>query len=223
MKNKKKKYRLKYKKILIILLIIVLTSFSFFKFINKNITNIYIINNTYFSDQEIINIASLEKYPSTVFNSCSIIKKRLEKNILIKYVKVYKKNWTEVYIELEENRPLYYLSTTSKTVLLDSSETEERYNVPTVINYIPDTLYSTFLTKMQNISEDVLNRISEIKYDPNDVDTERFLVSMNDGNYVYLTLYKFESINNYIEIVKQFENKKGILYLDSGEYFTIME
>ena len=46
---------------------------------------------------------------------------------------------------------------------------------------------------------------------------------MNDGNYVYLTLNKFLKINSYLDIVKEFNNKKGILYLDSGEYFKILQ
>ena len=70
---------------------------------------------------------------------------------------------------------------------------------------------------------DVFERISSIKYDPNDVDSGRFLLSMRDGNYVYLSINKFTNINNYIKIIRKFENKKGILYLDSGEYFKVME
>ena len=73
------------------------------------------------------------------------------------------------------------------------------------------------------LNKDILIRISEIKYDPNDIDNERFYLTMNDGNYVYLTLNKFDKINNYLEIVKTFNNKKGILYLDSGEYFEIFD
>ena len=46
---------------------------------------------------------------------------------------------------------------------------------------------------------------------------------MNDGNYVYINLYKFLNLNKYIEIVKNFGNKKGIIYLDSGNYFEIKE
>ena len=46
---------------------------------------------------------------------------------------------------------------------------------------------------------------------------------MNDGNYVYLTLDKFNKIDKYLEIIKSFNNKKGILYLDSGEYFEVKE
>ena len=46
---------------------------------------------------------------------------------------------------------------------------------------------------------------------------------MNDGNYVYINLDKFESINRYSEMVTMFDNHKGILYLDSGEYFKILD
>ena len=46
---------------------------------------------------------------------------------------------------------------------------------------------------------------------------------MDDGNSVYLTLTKFEQINYYDEVLPQLEGKKGILYLDSGNHFEIME
>ena len=53
---------------------------------------------------------------------------------------------------------------------------------PTLINYVPDTIYLEFIESMKKIDKDILNRISEIKYDPNDVDDRRFLLTMNDGN-----------------------------------------
>ena len=76
---------------------------------------------------------------------------------------------------------------------------------------------------MEELNLDILTRISEIEYKPNDVDQERFFLIMNDGNYVYLTLYKFNNMNKYLNIIKTFENKKGILYLDSGEYFDVFD
>ena len=76
---------------------------------------------------------------------------------------------------------------------------------------------------MSNIELDVLNKMSEVSYAPDFVDDERFVITMTDGNYVYLTLKKFYLINDYNSIVKEFNNKKGILYLNSGGYFKIME
>ena len=75
---------------------------------------------------------------------------------------------------------------------------------------------------MGNVEIDVLKRISEIEYKPNDVDTERFYLLMNDGNIIYLTLDDFLKINNYIETLKILNGSKGILYWDSGNYFELI-
>lgn len=219
-KKYKKKRRIKVIPVLILFLIV----FLFILFIGSiKISNIYISNNNYFSDQEIIDLALISDYPSVISNQPWIIKKRLENNNLILSAKVYLKGFSKIYIDIKENKPLFYNSSTLKTILLDGSEIDNYYKSATLINYVPDTIYPSFVTSMQKIDEEVLDRISEIKYDPNDVDEERFLFIMNDGNYVYVTLSKIDGINNYIDIIKNFNSKKGILYLDSGEYFKILE
>ena len=76
---------------------------------------------------------------------------------------------------------------------------------------------------MNKVDSDIVKQISEIKYNPNDVDEELFLLTMTDGNYVYITLNSFNQINQYLDIVKNFSNKKGILHLDSGNYFEKLE
>lgn len=72
------------------------------------------------------------------------------------------------------------------------------------------------------MDDEIKIMISEIEYVPNDIDKERFIITMNDGNHVYITLYKITSINEYIKIVSTLDNKKGILYLDSGNYFETL-
>ena len=46
---------------------------------------------------------------------------------------------------------------------------------------------------------------------------------MNDENTVYITLTKAKNLNNYNKIKEQLGTNKGILYLDSGNYFEIKE
>ena len=75
---------------------------------------------------------------------------------------------------------------------------------------------------MQKLDIDILRRMSEIKYEPNAYN-DRFLITMNDGNYVYIRLKGFNKLNRYLDMVSSFENKKGILNLDSGEYFDIFD
>jgi hypothetical protein len=46
---------------------------------------------------------------------------------------------------------------------------------------------------------------------------------MNDGNMVYVTLTKISKINSYPSITKTIENRRGVLYLDYGNYFVPKE
>lgn len=222
-KVKKKKIKIKFKFIFAFLLFFLLIGLGINYLLNMKITNIYILGNSYLNDQHVIELAQIQDYPSTLKNYSSKIKKRLEKNIYIKEAKVYKKMFSQVFITIEENRPLFYNLSTTKTTLLDGKNTNDKFNVPILVNNVPDAMYTSFIKKMGKINIDVLNKISEIKYEPDEVDNQRFLFSMTDSNYVYLTLNKLEKINNYNDIAKQFDNKKGILYLNSGGYFEIIE
>ena len=218
---KRKKRKLKTRKILIFILIIIIVLLVLSFLTDIKINNVIVKGNILFSDYEIIEKAGLDDYPSSLKNLSPNIEKRLMKDIYIKKAKVYKRGIKNVVIEIEENLPLFYYLPTKKTVLTSKSETEDNFPVPTVINYVPDKIYSLLLSEISSVNYDIVKRISEIKYDPNEVDDERFLLTMNDGNYVYLTLERFDKIDKYLEIIKSFDNKKGILYLDSGEYFEV--
>lgn len=221
--KKVKKRKIRFGRIFLVLIILFLFFYLLANIFKFPIKNIYVKGNNILSDQEIIEIAQIENYPSIFSKSSNEMKKRLEKNIYIKKAKITKKYLREVHITIEDNYPLFYDSDKKKTILLNKKKTTEKLNAPLLINYVPDTIYNLFLEKMSSLDYDTIKRISEIKYDPNEVDEERFLLTMSDGNYVYLTLEKFEVIDNYVDIIKTFNNKKGILYLDSGEYFKIME
>ena len=222
-KGTKKKIRIKFFNIFLFLTFILIIIGAVYKIANLKITNIYIKNNYYLTDLEVIETAKIKDYPSTFQNSCKKIEKRLEKNPLIKTAKVKKTYFTRVYIDIEENSLLFYDINTSKIVLKDGTTFSGNYDVPTLINQVPKKVYKKMLTKFALIKPNILNNISEIKYDPDSVDKERFLLTMSDGNYVYITLSKCSNINNYLKYIKEFNNKKGILYLNSGEYFKIME
>ena len=77
------------------------------------------------------------------------------------------------------------------------------------------------LAEKNNINIDILKKVSEIEYSPDIknekvIDKNRFLLRMNDGNYVYINLANMDNLNKYEEIYATLdENKKGILNLDS--------
>lgn len=224
-KEKVKVRKIRYGRVLLFLAILFLIGYLIFSFINLSIKNIYIKNNNILSDYEIIELAGLENYPSMFYQTSSSIEKTLEKNIFIKKARV-KKSYRRIDITIDDNYPVYYDSNTSKTIFQDKREDDKVYATPILVNYVPDTISDEFKTKLLKLDINVINRISEIKYDPNNVDSERFLLTMNDGNFVYLTLAYFDKMNSYVsiylDIISKYGHKNGILYLDSGEYFKIM-
>ena len=222
-KVKKKRIKIRYDRIFICLILFLLVGYICYFILNKPITNIYIYNNEVLKDQYIIDEAGLRDYPSTLTFSTTSIKNKLEEDPLIKKATIKRLLFRGISITIEENKPLFFYQTENKTVLENNEMVQEKFDVPVLINFVPDKIYKQLVSNMAEINDDVFKRISTIKYDPNDVDSGRFLLSMNDGNYVYLSINKFTDINNYIAIMQKFENKKGILYLDSGEYFKVME
>lgn len=220
-----KKVKIKILPILIAIILLSLIIYLGYLSIKVPIKNIYITGNNYLTDQEIIELAKIDNYPSFLTTTIKYMKKNLKKNKFIKNVTIKKKLLAEVHIEIEEENLLFRKEETGKIVLESKVEIndDKKYQLPILLNYIPDTKYDSFIKGMNQVTEDIKNQISEIRYHPNEQDEDRFLLYMNDGNYVYLTLTKFKQINYYEDVLEKLEGKKGILYLDSGNHFKIME
>lgn len=216
------KRKIKFISVLLFLLVILLVYFLIKIILGIKIQNIFVKNNRYLNDDYIIEKANLLDYPSYFKNFSFSIEKRLEDDIFIKSANVNKQFYGVINIEVEENKVLFYKENDKQYVLEDGKESPTvpyDISVPRVVNYIPDTVYDNFIKKLSKTDDDIRNKISQIKYDPSDYDNSRFMLYMVDGNYVYITLTKFDSLNYYNEIYPTLENKKGILYLDSGNHF----
>ncbi|MDO5568976.1 MAG: FtsQ-type POTRA domain-containing protein [bacterium] len=223
-KVKVKRKKVNFKRIILVIIILYIIVFTTYLFLQQKIKNIYIVGNNYLGDNEIIDLGKLENYPSFYLTLSSDIKKNILESIYIKDVKVKKEFYNKLIIEVSERTPICIYE---DKLLLDNMEyVDNIYNVtevPLLINEIDDDVLNNFILKMQLIDKDILLKISQINYLPVEVDKERFLFYMNDGNSVYITLSKIEEINKYDEIYVKLDGKNGILYLDSGKYFEIKD
>ena len=219
---KKKKKKIKIKSFLITLSIIIVLALLVYGYMQLHIKNIYVIGNHILSEQEIIEEAEISNYPKLYSVSKKKITDKLKKINLIKEVNVSKSLFGKITINIQENRVLYK---ENESYMLSSGElisfADEILGIPTLINEVDDKVLNKFIEKLNLVSDNILSKISEIKYMPIELDGERFMFYMNDGNYVYITLSKMEVINNYNEIYPTLEGNKGILYLDSGNHFEI--
>lgn len=223
-----KRRKLKVFSLLIIILILIVISFGIYFFISTPIKNIIIKNTTYLNDDYILNTAGVINYPEFYTLRTSLVEKKLESSTYIKNAEVKRKFYNTLVINITENRPLYINNSDNYIVFenkskIASSECLDLFRIPRLMNYVPDDKYEMFIKGMSIIKQDILGKISDIEYVPNDYDKDRFLLYMDDGNMVYLTLTKFERINYYNDVLAQLENHKGILYFDSGNHFEIKE
>lgn len=226
---KKKKKRLNKKALLVIVLILYLFVMVFYYCFNLPVKHIEIKGNTNLSDKLIIDASDLLNH-----KLFSISNKKVEENVLtlseVRKVKVKKYLSGKVVMEIEEQNVLFYNKLDNVYALEDGTSSESVSNtlgIPTLVNYTPSDIYTSLIKKLSNIDINIIKMISEIEYSPdikNDkvIDEYRFLLRMNDGNYVYINLANFENLNKYEEIYTTL-SEKGILNLDSSSNGVIFQ
>lgn len=218
-KNKKKL-------ILKILLCLLILGLMIVIFLTIKVKNIYVIGNTLLSDQEILEQTNLLDYPNLYKVNSRELENKIKLIPYIEKVSVRKNIFGRVDIEISEYKMLLkneidnsiYLSNL-KSIPLGS----EVFEIPSLTNYVDEDILKEFLKELNNIDLDVLNKISEVTYAPSEYDKDLFLFNMTDGNYVYITTKRLEYINEYTDILMKLNGKKGIMYLDSGNHFKILE
>lgn len=224
MKEKKlvKRKKLKIHRLFFLLIILGLIYYLANYYLELRICNIFVEGNNILSDQEILRQAKIDDYPSFYWTSTNSIKRRLLANPYIKSVRVKKEFFHVVTIEVKEYQPLAIktdgnIILENETILLPS---QTPVGLPLLLNYVPDVKFTSFIHQLAKVKKEILVKVSEIEYCPNDFDKDRFLFTMDDGNLVYLTITKLERLNYYLQIYSALEGKTGTLYLDSGNHFV---
>lgn len=220
-----KKKKLRVFRLFLILFVLGAIFFVVYLYLNLKIQNLLVTGNYYLSDDEVLDTAGVLDYPSFYFTFSNQLEKKLLKHPLIKEAKIHRSFYHVLTIDIVEHQPLFIKKENGKIVLDNQEEVDSfgEQGLPMLMNYVPNTKYRKFVKKMAKIKKEVLGKVSEIEYQPNEHDKDRFLLYMDDGNSVYLTLTKFSMLNYYNDVLTQLEGKHGILYLDSGNHFKIME
>lgn len=218
-----KKRKIKIKRILICIVLMLSFALSIYYVVKLPLKNIYIVGNHILSDKEIIETAEIEDYPPFLMISSKNISRKIKQNIYIRDVKIKKRLFNKLYIYVTEKKVLCLYG--DDFLLEDGMVSKNFYNItnyPILLSDISN-IKERFITSFSLVKDNILLKISEIEYVPNDVDNERFVLKMNDGNLVYITLNKIEKINKYNSIYSNLDGKKGIIYLDSGDYVEVKE
>ena len=211
-KKVKKKIKFKIVPILIFLICLVILYFGLSYLADTKIKNIYVYGNDL--------LAKVEDYPSFYKTLSRTIKKNIMTNPIIKEVKVKKSFFNVLNIYITEYKPLFIKG--DKLILEGGISTDiVECKVPVLTNEVDGDVYNDLIKEMLKLKSSVRGQISEITYAKSEYDDSRFLLYMDDGNHVYVNIAKFSKLNYYDEIYPTLNNKKGTLYLDSGNHFEV--
>ena len=227
--NKKviKKKKLKIFNFLIFIVVVLLISFFIKILLNVRVRNIYISGNKDLNDDYIIKKASLYYYPKFITYNIFYYQDVLKKDPYIKDVSI-RRGFFSIKINIVEKRAVLFNGVSNEYSFNDNTKIKEsdsvvKFVLPRLLNFVPNNIYRELINSLSKVNDNILNKISDIEYSPNNIDKERFILYMNDGNLVYITLTKFNKISYYDNIYSQLDNHKGILYLDNGNHFEIKE
>lgn len=221
--KKVKRKKLNIKRLILLLLILYLIIMICYAIISMPIKNIYIRNTRLIKDNEIIEIAGIKNYPGIFKISSKKMEDKIRTLDLVNDVKVKKSIWGKVIITIEEAKPLFYNRTVEKVVLSNKKEvsSSSKYlGIPTLVNRVPSDLLETFIKSFCNIETDIIGMINEIEYNPDIagdivIDSNRFLLRMNDSNIVYVNTLNMKRLNDYKQVMGTIGDARGTLYLDS--------
>lgn len=228
------KKKLSIAKILILILLIIIIVCGCIYLYKKPVKYYEIKGNKILKDIDIIRDLGLDDYPSFVSINTNSLTKKLESNSLITHAKV-RYGWNyKLIIEIEENTPVFYIKGENKIKLANGEKIDNNENImglPVLLNSTPESIQNTLASNLAKVDSGIIASISEIEYKPSYskdekvIDENRFLLSMNDNNLIYITSKKADMLNDYLDIIA---TKKivgnGILYLDSdegGNLFTL--
>lgn len=224
-KVKRKKLNIARTLVLILFIYIIV---CFVMYVYKEPVKHYEINgNTLIKDVDILRNLGIDDYPSYVSINTNKLKKKLEKNPLIKKAKVeYGLNF-KIKIKIKENKPLFIIKSSNQICLADGTliDNDSRFvGLPTLLNATPKDIMKILAKNLAEVNDGVLYMISEIEYQPSynsdnkPIDNNRFLLAMNDKNMVYITAKRAKLLNGYLDIVAAEQVKtNGTLFLDGNE------
>lgn len=222
--QKKVHRKLNKKALLVIVLTLYLFIMAFYYCFNLPIKSIVIKGNTNTLDEEIIKLGNINSYNKILGLNTKKVKNDIMENKAITSVKIKKQLNGTLLINVKEQNILFY-NLLNKVYVYENGKISEnvsnKLGIPTLINYTPSDIYDNLIKKLNNINIDILKKVSEIEYSPDIknekvIDKNRFLLRMNDGNYIYINLANMNNLNKYEEIYATLDEKqKGILNLDS--------
>lgn len=225
MSKKKKKKRLNIKRTLAFALFIYIICYGIYYLVNQPIRHIEITGNNLILESEILRVSKLKDYPSIFKYSSNTLEKRIKTIKLVDEVEVKKWFGHILKIEIKENKLLFYYN--DKIVLSNGDIVKNNlnnvYGIPTFNSSVDTKLLNDFVDGFRELNDNIIFEMNEIEYVPSSneegevIETDRFKITMNDGNTIITNSKSVNVLNKYNDIYASLGGKLGTINLDTNE------
>ena len=176
----------------------------------SNVSNIYHITiegNVYLKDEDILELSGISEESKFLLVSPATIKRRIKENNLIDECNVTKENDRLVRISVKEKKVVgYALENGLYVLVMDNDErlalTGDNLYIVGKVPLLEGFNEEELILIEKNLGDceyDVIARISEIHKYP-DLKFQNIELIMEDGNYIFTSVYGFEILNKYYNI-----------------------
>lgn len=210
-------------KILIVLVLIatigiyMLTSLSNIKILKVN-------NNVIYSQQQILDKASLKYSGKMVFHPVYFIEKVLEEDELIKDVSVRKDYFSgSIYIDVTEEKVIgqyaadsknYVLLANGKSVVLDASQLA-LISSPYIVD-LNEEQRELLAESLSEVDSEYIGLVSEIRHYSTSYDDNMLELLMQDGHIVRTSYSDVGLLKNYRGVLEKYKSELRCIYFVDG-------
>jgi len=224
MENRMKKSKGILSKSWLFLFFAILLIVIFFNSSLSKVHNIEIIGNNLLKTEDILATISLKKNDYYFLFNSEKAKAKLEQNNIIKKVVVEKKFFGKIKIIIEEQKIVAFLQSNNNWLpVLENGIVLWNYpwgnyiDRPLISKYSSERNVQQLARELAKVSNEALNKISEIIDVPNEKEPNLIIVYTKDHIKIFVRLNEFaDRLNLYPQIVEELKtknDKSGILYM----------
>lgn len=206
--NKKKIMRRKRRRkgILLLMLLVLFGIYMFSDY--SNIRVIDINGNTFYTKEQLLEIADIDLAQKSILAPSFLIEKRLKQDTLIMDVSVHKSWDGIVRIDLVEENVVGYYTKDKKTYLMLKGEEDIKFKDERLLAFMPyinnlnDKQREQYKQNIQSVNEKNILMISEVTHYETTYDKNMLKLYMQDGHVVLTTMDGLKLLDKYLEMLK---------------------
>ncbi|MGP6138872.1 MULTISPECIES: cell division protein FtsQ/DivIB [unclassified Jeotgalibaca] len=146
----------------------------------------------------------------------------------VKSVKVQWQKLNDIVLEIQDYETIAYLNDANEynSVLENGFIVNEAHkipigNKPLLTKFEQGPILNELIVTFKEISKDIQNSISEIKYMGTKTNPYKISIMMNDGNQIIANITDFsKKIGYYPDMLQKLDGKKGTFDMEVGVFFT---